>query len=90
MQVPKRGIDTLQRARCGDICTCKKRTVYAEAKEELFELVRAEEDRWHATSRCVEALSRGAHAVQRGWKLVFPFWEDALRKANARLEGEIE
>jgi hypothetical protein len=90
VQVPKRGTDTLQPLDVG-IFGLAKRTVYAEAKEELFELVRAEEDRWHATSRCVEALSVvSCRAVQRGWKLVFPFWEDELRKANALMEGEIE
>ena len=82
VKVPHRATSTLQPLDVG-VFGLAKLDIYAAAKEQLFELIRDEEDRWKSTAACVEALSRiSIRAIQRGWKLVFPFWERFLQINN--------
>ena len=67
-----------------------KTVIYSNAKESYFELIRPEEDRWFATSKCVEALRDiNCATVQRSWMLTFPFWKDLLISNNMLLQEQI-
>ena len=82
VKVPHRATSTLQPLDVG-VFGLAKLDIYAAAKEQMFQLIRDEEDRWKSMAACIEALSRvSIRAVQRGWKLVFPFWEEFLQAHN--------
>jgi transposase-like protein len=86
VQVPERGTSILQPLDVG-VFSVAKTNIYSQAKEEFFELIRQEEDRWAATATCVRALNRvSRRAVQHGWKSVFPSWEELLERNNLNVQ----
>jgi DDE superfamily endonuclease len=90
VRVPDRATSTLQPLDVGVFAVAKD-VIYADAKESFFELIRPEEDRWHATAACVEALRNvSCRAVRRGWIQVFPFWKEFLAQNNIVNGDEIE
>ena len=70
IRVPSRATSILQPLDVG-VFGVAKCVIYADAKESFFELIRPEEDRWHATAACVEALRNvSCRAVQPWTKVV--------------------
>jgi DDE superfamily endonuclease len=90
IRVPDRGTTMLQPLDVG-VFGVAKTVIYSNAKESYFELIRPEEDRWFATSKCVEALrDTNCATVQRSWMLTFPFWKDLLISNNMLLQEQID
>jgi hypothetical protein len=82
VKVPDRGTAILQPLDVG-VFSVAKNSIYGEARERIFELIRQEEDRWSATAACVRALNRvSRRAVHHGWKSVFPSWQELLERNN--------
>jgi hypothetical protein len=90
VRVPGRATSTLQPLDVG-VFGVAKGYIYSDAKESFFEFIRPEEDRWHATAACVQALRDvSCRAVRRGWNQVFPFWTEFLARNNIVDSDEIE
>jgi DDE superfamily endonuclease len=55
--------------------------MYRDIARKLFLVERDEKSRWEATAECVRAINRVSVAGGlRGWKDVFPFWSDYLKR----------
>lgn len=55
--------------------------MYRDIARKLFLVERDEKSRWEATAECVRAINRvSVDGGLRGWKDVFPFWFDYLKR----------
>ena len=72
IRVPNRATSMLQPLDVG-VFGVAKSVIYAEAKDAFFELIRPEEDRWHATAACVQALNDVSCRAVQSWTKVSLF-----------------